>query len=190
MSEGPETPDSKRAEAAVREALKSQYRSALVMLRQAVEMCPSEDWASGTHVNSAWQIAYHTLFFAHYYMQRNSENFEPWEHHQSENQNPDAIPGPPEEGNPLPWLPNPYTKEEVLDYCRVCEEMVDSAVETMDVLSPESGFHWYPIPKLEHQLVNIRHIQHGAAQIADRVRAATNSGIGWVGARPTSGKPE
>jgi hypothetical protein len=37
------------------------------------------------------------------------------------------------------------------------------------------------MPKIEHQIVNIRHIQHGAAQLADRLRSKLNLGIGWVG---------
>jgi hypothetical protein len=61
--------------------------------------------------------------------------------------------------------------------------MIDGAVDAMDVLASGSGFSWYPIPKLEHQVVNIRHIQHGAAQLADRVRAAADAGVDWVGAR-------
>jgi hypothetical protein len=36
--------------------------------------------------------------------------------------------------------------------------------------------------KIEHQILNVRHIQHGAAQIADRVRTATDVGTDWVGA--------
>jgi hypothetical protein len=36
--------------------------------------------------------------------------------------------------------------------------------------------------KLEHQFVNIRHIQHHGAQLIDRVRSATHVGIGWVAA--------
>jgi len=55
----------------------------------------------------------------------------------------------------------------------------------MDVLAPESGFSWYKVSKLEHQIVNVRHVEHGAAQIADRVRAVTGNGIDWVGSKPS-----
>jgi len=71
----------------------------------------------------------------------------------------------------------------VLEYWSFCDGMIDGIVDAMDVLSPESGFWWYPIPKIEHQIVNIRHIQHHTAQLADRVRTAANVGIDWVGAR-------
>ena len=33
----------------------------------------------------------------------------------------------------------------------------------------------------EHQLVNLRHIQHHAAQLADRLRTARDHGVRWVG---------
>jgi hypothetical protein len=60
--------------------------------------------------------------------------------------------------------------------------MVDDAIDALDLHSPESGFSWYRVSKLEHQIVNIRHIQHGAAQLADRLRSAAGVGIDWVGA--------
>jgi hypothetical protein len=56
-------------------------------------------------------------------------------------------------------------------------------VDALDLMSDESGFSWYPIPKLEHQLVNLRHIQHHMAQLADRLRASEAVGIRWIGAR-------
>ena len=75
------------------------------------------------------------------------------------------------------------TWEDVLAYWTFCTEKVDGAVDAIDVFARESGFDWYPIPKLEHQLVNIRHIQHGAAQLADRLRASADVGVEWVGHR-------
>jgi hypothetical protein len=71
----------------------------------------------------------------------------------------------------------------VLEYWIVCDQMVDTAVDAIDLPSQESGFSWYPIPKLEHQLVDIRHIQHHAAQLADRIRASADIGIRWVSHR-------
>lgn len=180
-------PGQARAEAAVRDALKSQYHAALGMLRQAVEYCPDSLWLSDAHVTRCWQLAYHTLFFAHLYLQPEARAFRPWKHHQAHVQYPDGIAGPPDPGSPWPLLPRPYTREEVLEYCRYCQEIVDDAVERLDVWSSDSGFAAYPISKLEHQLVNIRHVQHGAAQLADRVRADTNVGVDWVGARGRPG---
>ena len=78
-------------------------------------------------------------------------------------------------------LPAPYTREQALAYWRFCDEMVDEGVEALDLQAAECGFSWYPLSKLEHQLVNLRHLQHGAAQLADRLRAAAGIGVAWVG---------
>lgn len=168
---------------AVRAILKSQYHAALAMLRDGIERCPDDLWTSTAHRNAPWQVAYHTLFFAHLYAQVDEAAFRPWEGHVADVQHPDGIAGPPDPASTLPLLPDPYTRDQVLAYWRFCDEMVDGAVDAMDLTSPESGFHWYRVSKLEHQLINIRHIQHGAAQLADRVRGAVDDGIGWMGAR-------
>src|SRR5262249_53380940 len=76
---------------------------------------------------------------------------------------------------------DPYTQAQVLEYWRVCDAMVDGAVDALDLESPESGFSWYSMSKLEHQFVNVRHIQHHAAQLCDRLRSAADIGIRWVG---------
>jgi len=164
----------------LRAVLKSQYHAALAMLRQAISLCPDEAWDSRGHLTPCWQIAYHTLFFAHLYIQPNEQTFRPWEHHQADVQYPDGIPGPPDPKSSLPLAPDPYTKAEVLAYWSVCDLMVDDAIDALDLLSRESGFSWYKVPKLEHQIVNIRHIQHGAAQLADRVRSTAGAGVDWV----------
>lgn len=167
----------------LRSIFKSQYHASLAMLGETIRRCPDHVWSSGEHLNAFWQIAYHTLFFAHLYMQTDEDAFRPWEHHQANVQYPDAIPGPHDPESNLPLTPEPYTREQVLAYWSMCDGMVDDAVDAIDLYSPESGFSWYKVPKLEHQIINIRHIQHGAAQLADRLRSAADIGIDWAGAR-------
>ncbi len=128
-------------------------------------------------------IAYHTLFFTHLYIQPNEAAFCPWEHHQARVQYPDGIAGPADPNSTLPLIPEPYTRADVLLYWDFCDHLVDDAIDALDILAPESGFSWYKVSKLEHQLINIRHIQHGAAQLADRLRSAADFGIDWVGTR-------
>jgi hypothetical protein len=188
MSQPESTENQAMKRETLRATLKSQYHAALAMLRQTIDLCPQEMWSDDQHVNSVWQIAYHTLFFTHLYMQPTEAAFRPWKHHQSRVQYPDSIPGPVDANSPLPLLPIPYTKDQVLAYWSACDEMVDETVDTLDLLSADSGFSWYKVSKLEHQIINIRHIQHGAAQIADRVRSQADLGVDWVGARP-GGEP-
>lgn len=169
----------------LRVSLKGQYHASLAMLRQAIEGCPDELWYRHDQVNACWQTAYHTLFFAHLYLQTSPAAFRPWRHHQGNVQHEDGISGPADPSSTLPLIPAPYSRDRVLEYCDFCDAMVDSAIDGFDLLSPESGFHWYPTSKLEHQIVNIRHIQLGAAHLAARLRTVLDIGVTWVGtARP------
>jgi hypothetical protein len=165
----------------LKEVLKSQYHAALAMLRSAVDECTERLWYDATPANAFWQLAYHTLFFAHLYLQRDEAAFAPWSKHQRDVQHPDGIPGKPDPDSTQPLLPAPYSKADVLEYATFCDAIVDEAVDGLDLESPTSGFRWYRMSKLEHQLVNLRHIQHHAAQLADRIRADRNVGIRWVG---------
>jgi hypothetical protein len=148
-----------------------------------VELCPLEAWDSRSNTNAPWQIAYHALYFTHLYLSPTLEDFRPWPGHQSEVQHEDGIAGRADPSSRLPLIPTPYSKAQVLAYCDHCEALVDDAVADLDLESPESGFDWYPIPKLEHQLVNLRHLQHHAAQLADRLRNEADLGVRWVGWR-------
>jgi hypothetical protein len=173
----------------LRSVLKSQYHASLAMLRQAVEKCPEHLWYSQEQVNAFWQTAYHTLFFAHLYLQPNEAAFQPWEQHQGQVQHEDGQTGPSDPNSPLPLIPEPYTRKQVLEYWSVCDAMVDPAIDALDLLSSESGFSWYKVSKLEHQIVNVRHIQLGAAQLSGRLRAALNVGVEWVGCTLAQLKP-
>ena len=64
-----------------RSVLKSQYHASLAMLREAVERCPADEWSNASHKNKFWQLAYHTLFFTHLYLQRDEAAFQPWAQH-------------------------------------------------------------------------------------------------------------
>jgi hypothetical protein len=168
-------------DATLKSVLKSQYHASLAMLRECIQRCPDGVWMGAEHKNQFWQIAYHTLFFAHLYLQPEEAAFRPWEHHQGSVQHPDGIAGPVDLNSSLPLIPKPYTKQQVLEYWSFCDQMLDAAVDRFDLESLHSGFHWYCMSKLEHQLVNIRHIQHHQAQLADRLRSAAEIGIKWIG---------
>lgn len=173
---------------ALRAALKSQYHAGLEMLRDAVERCPDTLWDDGSHTNRFWQVAYHALFFTHLYLQPGFEDFEPWRGHQRDVQHEDGIAGPADPDSGLPLVPEPYAKRDVLEYCAFCDGLVDGGVDALDLGSSESGFDWYPIPKIEHQLVNLRHLQHHTAQLADRLRNEADLGTRWVGSRHPSSR--
>lgn len=166
--------------AAIKDPLKNQYHQALATLREAIELCPDDLWLDTRPRNAFWQVAYHALFFAHFYLGQHATSFQPWAEHQRDNQNEDGIPGDPDPKSRLPLIPRPYSKEQALRYWAIVDRMVDEAVDAMDFTRNESGFH-YRMSKLEHQLVNLRHIQHHAAQLADRLRDTLDVGVKWKG---------
>ncbi|HLW48652.1 MAG TPA: DinB family protein [bacterium] len=173
----------------LRAILKSQYHAALAMLRAAITRCPEHLWTAGDgHANPYWRLAYHTLYYTHLYLQPDLQAFHPWTHHrrgiQRTARNPGSGPRRPSPRRP-PGAEPPYTKADVLAYWRICDGLVDNAVDTLDLGNPHSGFSWYPLSKLEHQIINLRHIQHHAAQLTDRLRAATGAGINWESSRKT-----
>lgn len=170
-------------DAQLRAILKSQLHAALATLRDVVTRCPDDLWLAPGQPSAYWQVAYHTVFFGHLYLCPGVEQFEKWTGHQDA-QHGDGLPGPADPKSTLPLLPAPYTKAQVLEYCGVCDALVDRAIDDLDVSRTECGFPWYSMSKLEHQLVNLRHIQHHAAQLADRLRIATGATTRWVATGP------
>jgi|TARA_B100001964_G_C14207214_1_gene588714 hypothetical protein len=53
-------------------------------------------------------------------------------------------------------------------------------VDGLDLNAEDCGFWWYDESKFEHQLVNIRHLQHHTGQLADRLRRAADRGVDWI----------
>jgi hypothetical protein len=130
------------------------------MLRQAIELCPDDLWDKGTPPRQFWRLSYHTLFFTHLYLEVSADAFKPWEKHR------DEVEGD-EEHEKLDATQ--YTKAELLEYLEIVELRVDPQLDLIDLTSPESGIPWYKMPKLDHQIVNIRHIQEHAGQLRDRL---------------------
>jgi hypothetical protein len=163
----------------VRAALKGQYHAALKTLREAVDKCPDAMWdAPKDWPATFWRVTYHVLFFTHFYLQADHQSFTPWARHSDE---ANIIGGVPWENNRPPRPCEPYTKADLLAYWAAVDGMIDAGVDALDLAAPESGFPWYKISKLEHQIVNIRHAQHHAAALATRLRREAGLSIGWVG---------
>lgn len=145
----------------LRTVLKNQYHASLAMLLHTIELCPDDLWQAGKPPRTFWRIAYHTLFYAHYYLMPNSEEFTKWE-------------GNAEDADNLWEAPKNdvvYSKAQILEYWKIVDEMVDGCLDTMDIESPDSGFTWYKVTKLDHQFVNIRHIQQHTGQLSELLNA-------------------
>lgn len=143
-------------------AIKRQYHASLAMLKEAVEICPDDLWLSGDEGRGFWRIAYHTLFYTHLYLMPEERHFRPWDKAQKDCA---SLWGGGEEVLP-------HSKEEILEYWAQLDASIDNGVDALDLSSSETGFDWYSMPKLDHQLMNLRHVQHHVGQLSERLIAA------------------
>ena len=164
----------------IKPAIVSQYRATLGMLRSAIDSCPGECWDDTTYTNRFWNVAYHTLFFTDLYLCETDAAFKPWEKHRVDYQYLGPLWW---DGNRVPAIGEPYTKEEELEYLGYCERAVLERMDHTDLSAP-SGFRWLPFGKLELQFYNIRHIQHHAAQLIGRLREDAGIAIEWLRSFP------
>ena len=142
------------------------------MLKQAVERCPDSLWHQSEYRNQFWHIAYHTIFYAHFYLHPSEDAFVPWEKHRDECVSLGEAEGACK-----------FSKEEILEYLALCLEQVGEHVDALD-LTAESGFYWLPFDKLQLQIYNIRHIQHHTGELCERLGNSGDIEIDWVGIEP------
>lgn len=152
----------------MRQALKEQYHAGLAMLAECVEKCPDDMWLEGVHPRTFWRIVFHTAFFAQLYMGQNEAAFQPWVrrrkgvHHRLWEE-PAYV-----EPYELPAEVESYSRNEMLDYLRFIDTLVDPVLDQLDLDSDETGFSWYPnMSKLSHELINLRHIQSHVGQLSE-----------------------
>lgn len=161
----------------VKAALKGQYKAGLAMLQGCIEACPDDLWSEGKHPRAFWRIAYHCLFYTHFYLMPDEARFTPWHRHQNQAR---ILWDDDEDG--LPPAETTYSRAELLEYLHQVYESVDDWVDALDLDAHESGFPWYPIPKLDHQLVNIRHLGIHVGQLQELLYAR-DIDVDWVGIR-------
>jgi hypothetical protein len=153
----------------------SQYRASLKMLGDAIDLCEDDLWENAEYHNQFWQIAYHTLFFTNLYMSGSENSFVPWKKHRDDLQNLRCMMGT--DGTSV--IPA-YEKTEIFDYMETTMHKIEPALYHLHATEP-SGFHWLPFSKLELEFYNIRHIQHHAAQLIERIREAYGKEVRWCG---------
>ena len=114
-------------------------------------------------------MAYHALFYANFYLQQDHRDYRAW---------PKLRDGAQRLGEP-PC--EPVGREMMLEFWDWCDAAIDAGIDKLDLEAAQCGFPWYPMPTLDHQIVNIRHIQNHAAALAMRLRREAKVEVGWVG---------
>lgn len=160
--------------------LASQYKSTLAMLRQAVEKCPAEMWDDPQDKNRFWRVAYHALFYTLFYAHQSLDDFDkagPWSGHRENYENLGRLREPPHE---IPKIDAPYTKEEILACWQYTADKVAEIIPTLN-LDTRSGFYWYDMSKLAHQIVNLRHTQQHTGELMERLGQRAGINVDWIG---------
>ncbi len=144
----------------------------------------SERVAQEREARTFWRIAYHALFYTHLYAMPHVDDFVAWPKHIEHAK--EIYLGPDEE---VPPIETTYTQADVLEYLDWMVLQIDGWVDALDLDSETCGFYWYdPFPKLDHQILNVRHIGVHVGQLSERLFLAGIDTV-WVsrGSKPRSG---
>jgi hypothetical protein len=144
----------------IKQILIAQFEAALAMLNQCIAACPEEHWEDRIANGTFRWVTYHTLFFVDLYLSPNQDSFI--------ERDLNILGG--DERGPVACVG--LSKADSLAYLEICrQKMLDTiAADTEESLRSPSGFPWYKITRGELHLVNIRHVQHHAAQLSAFLR--------------------
>ncbi len=162
---------------AFKQLIASQYEASLCTLWHCLAHCPDSQWNARTARYPFCQVAFHTLFFADYYLSPDPESFRRQQWHR---EHQDLF------GDYEQLLDREPTSLYACDqlelYTQFCRRkaVTVTADETEETLAAEAGFPRKPFSRAELHVYNIRHIQHHAAQLILRLRLDTEVDIPWI----------
>ena len=140
----------------LRAVLWQQFGAAIDMLENALVDCPDELWGDRSRKPEFWYLVYHTLFWLDLYLSESIEGFSP------------PAPFTLDELDPAGLLPDRvYTKDELRSYLQHGREKCRATIEalTEERAHKHCSFGWGEVSVAELLLYNMRHVQHGAAQL-------------------------
>ena len=164
---------------AVKEAIAGQFEAALCMLGACIERCPEELWSRPIANLKFCQVAFHALFFADYYLEPGEDEFRQQAYHR---EHPELF----RDYEELEDRPQRHISDQaaIFDYLAHCRRKLQAvlAAETAESLAAPCGFRRRGgISRAELYLLNLRHLQHHAAQLSLRLRLDAGIEIPWVG---------
>jgi len=141
------------------------------MLDNAMQACPDELWSDRSQQPEFWYLVYHTLFWLDLYLSSSLDEFSP------------PLPFNLDELDPSGVMPDRvYTKSELHEYLQhgrsKCMALIDALTD--ERASSRCGFDWVDCSVEELLLYNMRHVQHGAAQLNLILRRETGSAPQWM----------
>jgi hypothetical protein len=162
---------------AFKELVSHQFEAALCTLSICIDKCPDAAWNAPVANYKFCQVAFHTVFYADYYLGTNDPSFreQPFhrEHADFFRDYEEFIDRPPV------LLYDRPTMQEYVEHCRQ-KAAKSLPAETPASLAAPCGFPRKSFSRAELHVYSIRHIQHHAAQLSLRLRLDHKIDIPWV----------
>jgi len=161
----------------------NQMTASLDMLKYCIDACPKSEWHEAHKDAPFSQVVFHTLFYADFYLGRDSIPFKEQTFHVKHK---DIFGEYEEMEDKIPE--NLYERVFCLEYLAHCTNKVKATIEseTSDSLSGNSGIDFRETSRAELFVYNIRHIQHHAAQLGLRIQAVTGKEMPWFSGKKRS----
>jgi hypothetical protein len=161
-----------------KELIARQYEAAFCTLNVCIDRCPDANWNLPVANLKFCQVAFHTLFFADYYLGTSPaalrlQKFHPNNAHvfrdyeELEDRRQQLL----------------YERADVKRYLAHCRNKAREVIgeETADVLAARCGFPPKTVSRAELHVYNLRHLQHHAAQLSLRLRLDAEVDVPWIG---------
>jgi hypothetical protein len=155
----------------------NQFEAAFCTLNACIDRCPEELWDRPVGSYPVSLVAFHTLFFADFYLEANETSIRTQQFHQEQA----LVFAGYEQLEPREPVGR-YEKGFIKAYLEHCRQKAIRVVaaETEASLKGPSGFARRNCTRAELHVYNMRHVQHHAAQISLRLRLDADIDIPWV----------
>ncbi len=161
-----------------KELIANQFEAAFCTLNTCIDRCGETAWNARVGNYAFCQVAFHSLFYADFYLGPNAEAFRQQAFHRDN----ERFFGDYEEFEDRAPA-SVYERAAIKTYLQHCRNKASQAIaaETADTLNARAGFERRTFSRAELHVYNIRHIQHHAAQLSLRLRIDAHQNIPWIG---------
>ena len=155
-----------------------QFEAAFCTLNTCSDRCADASWNAPVGNQPFCQVAFHTLFFADYYLGPDEESFRGQAFHREH----EAFFGDYEQLEDREPV-SLYQRAAIGEYMEHCRTKASTIIvsETAESLSGPARFERRDFSRAELHVYTIRHIQHHAAQLSLRLRLDADQSIPWIG---------
>ncbi len=162
--------------------IKASYRrqmgASFTAFEQSTGMCTDEVWHCRLNGCPFWQIAYHILFYADFYLSETQSGFRPTGFHVRDLH---RFRAESDDGYPE-MLEKAVSRIQITEYLAHCRDRTARYIDGIDEshFSTPSPFDWHGFPKIDLVPYNMRHTHHHISHLNVILRQNLGSAPEWV----------